>query len=162
VSAATLPGLAPSGPYVYVQPGHLAVSLPAEPRVLSTVLGSCVAVCLWDSRGRLGGMNHYLLPQLPARAAATARYGTVAVPALIEELLRFGASRLRLRAKVFGGAQVLATAEGGDHLGARNVEVALRALAVEGVQVMAGDVGGGRGRRLLFEAGSGQAWVRLL
>ncbi|HEX6739499.1 MAG TPA: chemotaxis protein CheD, partial [Vicinamibacteria bacterium] len=66
------------------------------------------------------------------------------------------------RAKVFGGAQVGTAPEEGDHLGARNVEVALRTLAGEGVPVMAGDVGGSRSRRLLFEAASGQAWVRLL
>jgi chemotaxis protein CheD len=139
----------------------MALSFPSAPCVLSTVLGSCVAVCLWDTASALGGMNHYLLPALPRGAAPSSRFGTVAVPELVEELVRRGARRMRLEAKVFGGARVLGP-DGPDHLGARNAEVALELLALENVRVVSGDVGGSRGRRVLFDGGSGHAWVRLL
>jgi chemotaxis protein CheD len=163
VSAASspLPAAAPRGPYTYVQPGQIVLSYPTTPRVLSSVLGSCVAVCLRDAGAALSGMNHYLLPLLPSGASPSSRFGSVAVPELIEELVRRGASRTRLEAKVFGGARVLA-AEGMDHLGARNAEVAMELLQREGVRVAASDVGGIRGRRLLFDGDTGQAWVRLL
>lgn len=149
----------PAGPYRYLQPGQLEVSTGS---VFSTVLGSCVAVCLWDSRGGLGGMNHFLLPSLPPGGSACARFGSVAVPELVERVLARGAQRECLEAKVFGGARVLAVEDGLDHLGARNAEVALELLDAQRIRHVGGDVLGQRGRRLIFDSASGQAWVRLL
>jgi len=78
----------PDRPIAYVQPGQLVVS--AVPRTLSTILGSCVAVCLWDPAVAAGGMNHYLLPSGPRAAAASPRFGEVAVPDLVQRLVGLG------------------------------------------------------------------------
>lgn len=154
-------GRLPDRPIRYVQPGQMVVS--AEPRTLSTILGSCVAVCLWDSIAGAGGMNHYLLPTGPRSAAASTRFGDVAVPDLVKSVVDLGGHRSRMEAKVFGGARVLDVGDDGlDHLGSRNVDLALELLRQEGIVVVGGDVGGRQGRRVLFDTASGQAWVRPL
>jgi chemotaxis protein CheD len=145
-------------PIVYLLPGEL-VSV-QEPRTLMTILGSCVSVCLWDRRGRGGGMNHFLLPRRGPSAPVSPRYGDAAVPMLIARLAALGAHRGDLRAKVFGGAHVLATTpEGGRTLGADNVNVALAVLRDQGVQVISEDVGGARGRKVAFNTVDGTALV---
>ncbi len=71
-----------------------------------TVLGSCIAACLWDSRSRVGGMNHFMLPD-GDMADASGRYGSYAMEVLINEMLKLGARRETMQAKIFGGAQVM-------------------------------------------------------
>jgi len=116
----------------YLLPGQLLVSRDAC-RV-TTILGSCVAACVWDSRLGIGGLTHHLLPFGMGPEASSGRYGNTAVPFLVDELLG-GASRLSdLRAKVFGGACVLeALRDRPDNLGTKNVEAALVHLASTGM-----------------------------
>jgi len=146
----------------YLPPGQLMACW--EPARISTILGSCVAVCLWDPTLGVGGMNHFLLPRGTAATKVTApRFGTLAVPRLIEEVLAFGGHPHHLRAKVFGGACVLEAFRGrANHLGTQNVEAALESLRKEGIPVVAEDVGGDRGRKLIFSTCDGNAWVRRL
>ncbi len=147
-------------PVVYLLPADLVAAGGDAPRTLTTVLGSCVSVCLWDRRGRGGGMTHYLLPRCAEGAARTARYGDVAIPTLISRLLGLGAARGDLRAKIFGGAHVLATqAPGARTLGGDNVLVAVEGLRAEGISVISEDVGGTRGRKLAFNTVDGTALV---
>jgi chemotaxis protein CheD len=147
-------------PVVYLLPGEVVAVGGESPRTLTTILGSCVSVCLWDRRGRGGGMNHFLLPRRAADVPRSGRYGDSAVPLLVSRLLAHGAMRSDLRAKVFGGAHVLAGGPvGGRTLGGDNVEVALAALREEGVQVVSEDVGGTRGRKLAFNTVDGTALV---
>jgi chemotaxis protein CheD len=147
-------------PIVYLLPGELVAVGGESPRTLTTILGSCVSVCLWDRRGRGGGMNHFLLPRRAADAPRSGRYGDSAVPLLVARLLALGAVRTDLRAKVFGGAHVLAGAPlGGRTLGGDNVQLALAALGEEGVQMVSEDVGGTRGRKLAFNTVDGTALV---
>jgi len=133
--------------------------------VLSTVLGSCVAACLRDSSAGVGGMNHFLLPGEPADAAESPsddlRFGVTAMELLINALLKAGALRSRLEAKVFGGAAVLGQ-EGADSVGGRNAAFALRFLACEGIPVIARDLGGNVPRRANYEPATGRAWVNRL
>jgi chemotaxis protein CheD len=143
---------------VYLHPGQIHVS--AEPTSIVTVLGSCVAVCLFDSQHGVGGMNHFLLPH-PTSREAPARFGAVATSQLLREVLARGALRANLRAKVFGGGSAIAALRN-RNLGAENVEQALRALDEEGVMVAERDVGGSRGRKLVFHTDVGTAWVRTL
>jgi chemotaxis protein CheD len=144
----------------YLLPADLAVVNGASPSTLMTILGSCVSVCLWDRRGRCGGMNHYLLPRRGPNAEATARYGDVAIPLLINKLVGLGASRQNLRAKIFGGAHVLpGIPANGRSLGAENVAVAVELLHAEGVPTISEDVGGTRGRKLAFNTVDGTALV---
>ena len=143
---------------VYLHGGQVAVA--AEPTAITTVLGSCVAVCLYDPVARLGGMNHFLLPHHVERERS-ARFGTVAVPQLVEALVAAGARRPALKAKVFGGSSVL-TAFRQRNLGDENAALALRLLGEAGVEVVERDLGGPRGRKLIFHTDDGTAWVRHL
>lgn len=144
---------------VYLHAGQLlAVSTPTA---ITTVLGSCVAVCLYDPVAKVGGMNHFLLP-LHVQRERSPRFGTVAVPQLVEAVVRAGASRHALLAKVFGGASVIAALAHGRRLGDENVRLALRLLDEAGVPVLDSDVGGSRGRKVVFFADEGTAWVRQL
>jgi len=142
----------------YLAPGRLYAS--AEDAQVTTILGSCVAVCLWDAQAQVGGVNHFLLPSgLPA----SPRFGDSAVALLIGRLLELGAQRGRLAAKVFGGACVLEAFRAGEwSLGARNVEIAREELAAAGIPVVGEDVGGDRGRKLVFHVRTGSAWVRAI
>lgn len=144
---------------MYLHPGQLFVS--PEPAEIVTVLGSCVAVCLWDSSRKVGGVNHFLLPDWIGNGHSSPRFGNVATRELVAGLLQLGCRRQDLQAKVFGGACVIEAFRGrAEHLGVKNVEAARRALAAERVRVVGEEVGGARGRRLVFHTASGACRVR--
>jgi chemotaxis protein CheD len=144
---------------VHIHAGQLFVS--PSPITLSTVLGSCVAVCLFDYELRYGGANHYLLP-FREGAGATARFGNVAIDELVTRMLALGSRRRDLRAKIFGGACTIAGRDPEESLGAQNVEVARELLDRYEITIVAEDVGGTRGRKLLFHTDGGECWVRRL
>ena len=144
---------------LYLHAGQLAAV--SSPTVITTVLGSCVAVCLHDPAARVGGMNHFLLPHHVERDRSP-RFGTVAVPQLVDAVVRAGASHAALRAKVFGGASVIAALRASGSLGGENADLALRLLRDAGIPVVDQDVGGTRGRKLVFVADEGTCWVRQL
>jgi chemotaxis protein CheD len=146
---------------VYLHPGQLFVA--TEPAAVTTILGSCVAVCVWDVALGIGGINHYLLPAGVKTASTGLRYGNVAIEQLLEKVSRVGALNSNLRAKLFGGACVLDAMRGKEnHLGDKNVEIARKMLSEAGIPVVASDVGGGRGRKLIFHPHEGSALVKLL
>lgn len=150
-----------SGASVYLHPGQLFAS--SEPTVATTVLGSCVSVCLFDAGRGVGGLNHFLLPNLAGGDAASPRFGNVAVQLLIERVISLGACRDQLRAKLFGGACVIASAEPRpDHLGAKNAWLARELLREAQIPIQECNVGGRRGRKLIFHTGDGLALVKLL
>jgi len=149
--------LLPPAVRVYLAPGRLYAS--AGPVQVTTILGSCVAVCLWDASERVGGINHFLLPE---GVPASPRFGASAIPQLIDEVLALGARRSRLRAKVFGGASVLEAFRHSHPLGLRNVEVARERLSAAQVPVVGEDVGGDHGRKVVFDVQTGSAWVRAI
>jgi chemotaxis protein CheD len=142
---------------VYLAPGQLFAS--ADAVQVRTILGSCVAVCLWDLEAGVGGLNHFLLPH---GAPPSPRFGEHAVPQLLQRVLALGASRERLRAKLFGGACVLEALRAGSALGSRNVEVAREQLSAAAIPVVAEDTGGDLGRKLVFEVQTGSAWIRAI
>lgn len=155
------PTAAGAGDIVYVHPGRLYVGRGDER--ITTILGSCVAVCLHDAAARVGGLNHFLLPSAPHDAETSTRYAKPAIEALIERMLAEGARASRLQARVIGGARVLA-AFGDDscHLGLRNVAAANELLARHRIRVLATHVGGDRGRKLCFVPRDGAHFVELL
>jgi chemotaxis protein CheD len=132
----------------------------AEPTILTTVLGSCVAVCLWDITGGAGGMNHFVLP-VAAGGERSSRYGDVAMEDLLAGLVGLGARQADLRAKVFGGAAVLVNARG-ESVGSGNVRLALRWLRRAGIPIAARRTGGVVGQHIRFHTGSGEALVRFV
>lgn len=146
---------------VYVQPGGLCVG--AAPTAVTTVLGSCVAVCLFDPHRGLGGLNHYLLPYGDGGGPRGCRFGNVAIEELISTLCSHGSRQSDLVAKIFGGADVLdAFRHGDDSLGARNVDVARALLQVKRIPIVAHDVRGERGRKLIFHTHDGNAYIKRL
>lgn len=159
IAPAPAPRAGPDGAAaIYLQPGELHAA--AAPTVITTILGSCVAVCLFDPERGVGGMNHYLLAQ-PVRRERSTRFGSVAIEALLARLEELGAPARGLRAKVFGGAAVLG-ARPGRTLGDENVALAVATLEARAVPIVAGDVGGTRGRKLVFHTHGGAAFVREL
>lgn len=144
---------------VYLLPGALHAS--AEPSQLTTILGSCVAVCLWDTALQIGGMNHFLLPASREDQGSSMRFGNMSTVELLKRLLALGSHRRNLVAKIFGGAALFRTEEHyASSLGAKNVECAIAMMANAGIPVAAQGTGGTSGRKLIFNTDDGSAWSR--
>jgi len=141
----------------YVFPGQVMVA--RTPTAITTILGSCVSVCLWDAHLGIGGMNHYLLPLLAGSAAKSPRFGNVAMEELLTQMRDAGSTLRFLRARVFGGSCMFSAMQSARHLGTQNVELALDFLGRRGVEIVQVDVGGNRGRKLLFHTDEGTAWL---
>jgi chemotaxis protein CheD len=122
---------------------------------ISTVLGSCVAVCLWDSVARMGGMNHFMLPLWNGEGLATPKYGNIAIEKLVGKLLGMGCRSEYLAAKVFGGANVMGTGHEVFMIGDRNITIAYQLLEEYRIPVTASDVGGHVGRKIIMHTGTG-------
>jgi chemotaxis protein CheD len=129
----------------------------ATPMRLSTVLGSCVSVCLFDPERGIGGMNHYLVP----RGGKSAIHGDWSTARLIEEMVGLGSAPRALQAKVFGGGTPLRLANDTCTVGEGNVAVAREILAASRIPIVAERVGHTAGLRLFFESWTGVVWVRL-
>jgi chemotaxis receptor (MCP) glutamine deamidase CheD len=129
----------------------------AEPVVLRTLLGSCVAVCLRDPVSAMGGMNHILLPG-SSRGSNSSRFGVHAMELLINRLMNLGADRRRLVAKAFGGANVLRDFQS-PTIGEQNSSFVRYFLAAEGIPLLAERLGGQHAVQLLFHTNTGKACV---
>jgi chemotaxis protein CheD len=148
-------------PSRFLHPAQIIAS--EQPCVVTSILGSCVAVCLVDPIAGIGGLTHYLLPR-QLGGPPPGRYGSLAIPLLIEKLTALGARRSRLTAKVFGGARMigLLSRSAGEHVGEKNAQVAFDLLEELGIPVAAEDIGGVRARKLIYYTDDGSAWVRRL
>jgi chemotaxis protein CheD len=148
----------------FLQPGHLLVS--ETPAAVTTILGSCISVCLWDPVRRIGGMNHFMLPMAATGSAASPRFGNVAMETLVEMLRARGARLPFLRARIYGGACMFAnmktTAGAKPHLGAQNADLALDFVSRSGIELVDVQVGGSRGRKLVFNTDEGSACLTLI
>ena len=144
---------------IHVVQGEYEVS--SDPAVvLTTILGSCVAVCLRDSERGIGGMNHFLLPDGESDGLDDGkRFGVHAMELLINGLLRKGARRETLEAKIFGGARMF---DGLSDVGAANAAFAERFLHDEGIPVIGGSLGGVGARRVKFWPATGRARQRIV
>lgn len=127
---------------------------------INTILGSCVSVCLWDRGLQIGGMNHYLLPLWNGEGLPSPRYGNIAIPTLIEKMLSLGCKRETLVAKCFGGGAVLDANGGFLNVGERNILMADDILKKEQIRIAGVDVGGTKGRRVVFHTESGDVFVK--
>lgn len=138
----------------FLYPGNLYVS--ASECLITTVLGSCVAVCLWDPALQAGGMNHYMLPLWNGEGLATPKYGSIAMDKLLDKMLALGCNRLRLIAKVFGGANMSGTGHEILMIGDRNITLAMQTLEEWKIPVVASDLGGKYGRKLIMNTATGE------
>lgn len=132
--------------------------------VLYTMLGSCVAACIYDADRKIGGMNHFLLPGMvrPEEifTSEVGRYGMYAMELLIGELIKNGARRERLKAKVFGGGNVLKFRTADGDITGSNVRFAAKFLELEGIPPQRQDVGGNQGRKVLFFSDSAKVLLK--
>lgn len=133
----------------------------AEPDefLISTVLGSCVAVCLWDKVVCKGGINHFMLPLWNGEGLATPKYGNIAMEKLLAKMFAIGCRRENLVAKVFGGANVTGTGLEGFLIGDRNITLAVQMLEEFRIPVVARDVGGRVGRKIIMNSATGVVMV---
>ncbi len=143
---------------VKVLPGEYYVS--NEDLVVMTVLGSCIAACIWDGKVRTGGMNHFMLPDGDG-ADGSGRYGSYAMELLINEMFKLGARRETMQAKIFGGAQVMAGFTT-MNVGERNTQFVLDYLATERIPVVSQDVLDIHPRKVCFFPVTGKALVKRL
>lgn len=157
----SLPGDDGDAPRVTIHIGGIRAS--KEPLMIDTVLGSCIAACLYDSESRIGGMNHFMLPEgIDPKNPNSTRYGVHAMELLISDLMRLGASRNRFRAKVFGGGHVLKIRESAKGVPQRNIEFIRRFLESEKIPIVKEDVGGYQPRRILFQTDTSRVFVKYL
>ncbi len=126
---------------------------------ITTVLGSCVAVCLFDASQGLGGMNHFLLPEGRSGDLEEVIFGLQAMELLINDMLKQGAQKYNMQAKLFGGAQMIGAKS---DIGERNVAFAREFLRDENFPVVGESVGGTMGRKIRFEPVTGRAMQRFV
>ena len=128
--------------------------------VVTTILGSCVAVCLWDPVLKIGGINHYMLALWNGEGLPSPKYGNIAITKLIEKMLNIGSRRKNLKAKVFGGAQVLQSTIGLLNVSQRNITLAKKMLQEERIPIITSDLGGSLGRKIIFNTESGKVLLK--
>jgi chemotaxis protein CheD len=120
------------------------------PHLVTTILGSCVAVCVYDPVIKVGGINHFMLPLWNGQGLASPKYGNIAIERLLEKMLSLGCSKNNLQAKVFGGGEVIQTSVTQFNIGARNIKLAIEMLDELKIPVIGQSVGGKLGRKILF------------
>nr|WP_243748391.1 chemoreceptor glutamine deamidase CheD [Roseateles toxinivorans] len=141
---------------VKILPGEYFVD--SEDILVMTTLGSCIAACIWDRNAKVGGMNHFMLPE---GAGDSGRYGSFAMELLINEMMKRGASRMTMEAKIFGGGAVI----GGMNtinVGERNTAFVIDYLKTERIPIVSKDVLDIYPRKVCFLPHSGKAMVKRL
>ncbi len=139
----------------YLSPGFIYVS--EEPSLISTVVGSCVAVSLWDAKRECGAMAHFLYPATDERSQASAKYGNVAINYLIKLFLADGSKIKNLKAQIFGGA--ISPAGDCERVGPENVRAAKKILVRRKIPIVSEDVGGSMGRKIVYNTLKNEAIV---
>ena len=149
-----------------ILPGEYYVTRSDE--AITTVLGSCISVCIRDAAAGVGGMNHFMLPQdsasgrdswTSAAVGHATRYGSYAMESLVNDLLKLGAARNRLEIKMFGGGRILASMT---DVGQRNIDFIRGYVRIEGYAVAAEDLGGSQPRKIVYFPAQGRVRVRRL
>jgi chemotaxis protein CheD len=141
----------------FLKPGYIYI--PSEPTLISTVLGSCVAVSLWDRERRCGGMNHFMYPFVRDPRKATAKFGNVATRTLIRLLLQAGSRKEHLESQIFGGSHYKENGGEGVNVGKQNVEVARRVLIKNDIPIVSQDVCGTKGRKLVYNSSTNEVVI---
>ncbi len=143
---------------IYLYPAALVA--PKTPSIVHTILGSCVSVCFFDSSTNIGGINHFMLPLWNGQGLASPKYGNIAIEKLYSKMLLNGASKTNIRAKVFGGGEVLTTVNSHFNIGLRNIEITFEMLEQLKVPIIAQSTGGKNGRKIIFNTGTGEVSQR--
>lgn len=133
-----------------------------QPYLVNTILGSCVAVCLFDPVSQIGGINHYMLPFWNGEGLASPKYGNIAIEKLIEKMLALGCKRNKIIAKVFGGGEVIDTQISQFHVGERNIQVAQQILKEMKITISGQSLGGKNGRKIQFNTQTGAVLQKII
>ncbi len=145
----------------FVNPGELLIS--KKPIVLKTVLGSCVSVCLFDKKKKMGSMCHYLLPICPNKNISSTKYGDIAIELMIKKMVHKYHSKIdNLQAYLIGGASVIFDERQIFFVGERNVEVAKKLLDKHKIPIIYSDILGEKGRRVIFNTANGEIKVSII
>ncbi len=141
-------------PKHFLYPGTLYVN--PDSAMVTTILGSCIAVCLYDPVLQIGGMNHFMLPLWNGQGLASPRYGNIAIDKLIRKLEALGSKKENMKAKVFGGGEIIATNINQFMIGERNISIAKDMLHEEGIPIVSSSTGGKLGRKIIFNTETGE------
>ena len=136
----------------YLYPGKIFSN--KKPHIVDTVLGSCIAVFLWDPILQFGSINHYMLPLWNEEGNSSFKYGNIAIAEIISRMLKMGSDKKDLKAKVFGGSDI-AHSNGAFNIGKRNIVLARNMLKAEQIPIISYSIGGHIGRKVIFNSGSG-------
>ncbi|MFW6227200.1 MAG: chemotaxis protein CheD [Bacteroidota bacterium] len=145
-------------PVHYLYPAALFNS--KEAYYIHTILGSCVAVCLFDPVLKIGGMNHFMLPLWNGQGLASPKYGNIAIEKLIERMIGMGSRRQNLKAKVFGGGEVIDAHSVSFQIGLRNANLAISLLEELKIPVLSSSLGGKLGRKIQFATHTGEVRMK--
>jgi chemotaxis protein CheD len=145
--------------HLYLYPGEIFAGL--QPRIVDTILGSCVAVALFDEAKRRGSINHFMLPEWNKEGKPSNKYGDIAIPEIIQKMLVMGSYKSDLKAKIFGGSEI-GNFNGVFNIGERNILQAREILRHEQIPIVSFSVGGKRGRKVIFNSSTGEVLIRFL
>jgi len=146
--------------HFFLHPSSVCVR--KEPTWVTTVLGSCVAVCFFDRKQKIGGINHYMMPYWNGVGLESPRYGNVAIMQLFQKMLDFGAKKEDIVCKIFGGAEMLAEHSSVFRVGQRNIELAYKIVGELGIEVVSSSTGGKQGRKIHFSTETGEVLQKYL
>lgn len=144
----------------FIHVGEIYIGV--KPTEISTVLGSCIAVCLYDKQEQIGGVNHYLVPLWNENGLQSPKYGNISIPRLIESMLNVGCSIKNMEAKIFGGGNVIDVKQEDMMIGRKNIIIAKELLRENNIPITAQDVGGSRGRRILMQSDTGKIFLKYI
>lgn len=142
----------------FIHVGQIHVDF--APAVISTVLGSCVAVCLYDTHLGIGAMNHYLLPFWNGNGLQSPKFGNISIPKMIEQMIERGSSSKTMQAKIFGGASLNISVSETMMIGQKNILVARELLQEHKIAIVAEDIGGKQGRKIQFDLERGKVMLK--
>jgi chemotaxis protein CheD len=139
-------------------PGDIVVT--SDTMVLSTILGSCVSVCLFDPTKRISGMNHYLLPVNAHNDRELLKYGDRSLDLMFHKMIIQGAEIQNIMASVLGGSSMFLNSGHNFNIGDQNIEIALDFLKQRNINIKLLETGGNSGRRIAFHTDSGRIIIR--
>ncbi|MBP7901792.1 MAG: chemotaxis protein CheD [Spirochaetes bacterium] len=151
-------------PMKIIYPGEYYVS--SNDEYIATVLGSCISVCLHDSERKMSGMNHFMLPGKITKKdrsscdEISSRYGITAIKNLIESMCRSGALKKNLKAKIFGGGNVIDLKRPQGPVAEGNIRLARVMVELEDIPIVLEDIGGKSTRKIIMEAQTGKVFLR--
>jgi len=146
---------------IFIHVGQIYIGV--KPTEISTVLGSCVAVCLYDKVRAIGGMNHYLLPLWNGNGLQSPKFGNISIQRMVQSMFDIGCNAHTMEAKIFGGAAINISSESDDMMiGKRNILTAEEILAEHQIPIVARDVGGNSGRRILMRSDVGKILLKTM